>query len=149
MSCASFWAYSKPAFFPGVVLYLTYWFPAQRRARVNGLFMTSFAIAGAVGGPIAGLIMSRMEGVGHLANWQWLFILEGIPSLIAGIFVLLYLTFRRFDEAALIMASLPFALVGGIWFLYLQGYNLSVATGVGFIALAGVSANSAWLCCCI
>lgn len=81
----------EAGFFPGVVLYLTYWFPAQRRARVNGLFMTSFAIAGAVGGPIAGLIMSRMEGVGHLANWQWLFILEGIPSLIAGIFVLLYL----------------------------------------------------------
>ena len=55
--------------------------------------------------------------------------------------MLLYLTFRRFDEAALIMASLPFALVGGIWFLYAQGYNLSVATGVGFIALAGVSAE--------
>ncbi len=81
----------EAGFFPGVVLYLTYWFPAQRRARVNGLFMTSFAIAGAVGGPIAGTIMSQMEGVGHLANWQWLFILEGIPSLIAGVFVLLYL----------------------------------------------------------
>ena len=51
------------------------------------------------------------------------------------IFVLLYLTFRRFDEAALIMLSLPFALVGGVWFLYLLGYDLSVATGVGFIAV--------------
>ena len=81
----------EAGFFPGVVLYLTYWFPAQRRARVNGLFMTSFAIAGAVGGPIAGLIMSGMEGVGHLSNWQWLFILEGIPSLVAGILVLMYL----------------------------------------------------------
>ncbi|MCA1322818.1 MFS transporter [Herbaspirillum sp. alder98] len=81
----------EAGFFPGVVLYLTYWFPAQRRARVNGLFMTSFAIAGAVGGPIAGLIMSGMEGVGHLANWQWLFILEGIPSLVAGLLVLKYL----------------------------------------------------------
>ncbi|WP_034293064.1 efflux RND transporter permease subunit, partial [Herbaspirillum sp. RV1423] len=64
-----------------------------------------------------------------------------VPATLLIIFVLLYLTFRRFDEAALIMASLPFALVGGIWFLYLQGYNLSVATGVGFIALAGVSAE--------
>jgi len=81
----------EAGFFPGVVLYLTYWFPAQRRARVNGLFMTSFAIAGVVGGPVAGLVMSAMEGVGHLANWQWLFILEGIPSLLAGFFVLLYL----------------------------------------------------------
>src|SRR4030088_1150435 len=58
----------EAGFFPGVVLYLTYWFPAEKRARVNGLFMTSFAIAGVVGGPIAGFIMSRMEGVGHLAN---------------------------------------------------------------------------------
>ena len=81
----------EAGFFPGVVLYLTYWFPARHRARVNGLFMTSFAIAGAVGGPIAGLIMNGMQGVGHLANWQWLFILEGIPSVIAGIFVLMYL----------------------------------------------------------
>ncbi|MDY7544712.1 MFS transporter [Glaciimonas sp. CA11.2] len=81
----------EAGFFPGVVLYLTYWFPAALRARVNGLFMTSFAIAGVVGGPIAGLIMSRMDGVGHFANWQWLFLLEGIPSVIAGILVLLYL----------------------------------------------------------
>ncbi|AYR23949.1 MFS transporter [Herbaspirillum rubrisubalbicans] len=81
----------EAGFFPGVVLYLTYWFPAQRRARVNGLFMTSFAIAGAVGGPIAGFIMSRMEGVGHLANWQWLFIIEGIPSILAGFAVLAWL----------------------------------------------------------
>ncbi|WP_050464674.1 efflux RND transporter permease subunit [Herbaspirillum autotrophicum] len=64
-----------------------------------------------------------------------------VPATLLIIFILLYLTFRRVDEAALIMASLPFALVGGIWFLYLQGYNLSVATGVGFIALAGVSAE--------
>ncbi len=87
----------EAGFFPGVVLYLTYWFPAQRRARVNGLFMTSFAIAGVVGGPVAGFIMSAMDGVGHLANWQWLFIMEGIPSLIAGFFVLLYLPEKPSD----------------------------------------------------
>lgn len=55
--------------------------------------------------------------------------------------VLLYLTFRRLDEALLILGTLPFALTGGVWFLYLKGYNLSVATGVGFIALAGVAAE--------
>jgi D-galactonate transporter len=81
----------EAGFFPGVVLYLTYWFPAQRRARINGLFMTSFAIAGVIGGPIAGYIMSRTHNLGGLANWQWLFILEGIPSILAGIMVLLYL----------------------------------------------------------
>ena len=61
--------------------------------------------------------------------------------LFRSIFVLLYLTFKRFDEALLIMATLPFALTGGVWFLYLLGYHLSIATGVGFIALAGVAAE--------
>ncbi|HDY98581.1 MAG TPA: efflux RND transporter permease subunit [Pseudomonas sabulinigri] len=64
-----------------------------------------------------------------------------VPATLLIIFVLLYLTFSRFGEALLIMATLPFALTGGAWFLYLLGYNLSVATGVGFIALAGVSAE--------
>jgi Cu(I)/Ag(I) efflux system membrane protein CusA/SilA len=64
-----------------------------------------------------------------------------VPATLLIIFVLLYLTFRRADEAFLIMAMMPFALTGGIWFLYLLGYNLSIATGVGFIALAGVAAE--------
>ncbi len=64
-----------------------------------------------------------------------------LPFTLLIIFVLLYLTFKRFDEALLIMATLPFALVGGIWLLYLLNYNLSVAGAVGFIALAGVSAE--------
>jgi copper/silver efflux system protein len=64
-----------------------------------------------------------------------------VPATLLIIFVLLYMAFKRFDEALLIMATLPFALIGGVWFLYLMGYNLSVATGVGFIALAGVSAE--------
>ncbi|MES3027695.1 MAG: efflux RND transporter permease subunit [Pseudomonadota bacterium] len=64
-----------------------------------------------------------------------------VPATLAIIFVLLYVIFRRFDEAALIMATLPFALTGAIWTLYLLGYHQSVATGVGLIALAGVSAE--------
>lgn len=64
-----------------------------------------------------------------------------VPATLLIIFALLYATFRRWDEAALIMATLPFALTGGVWLLYLLGYNESVATGVGFIALAGVSAE--------
>jgi Cu(I)/Ag(I) efflux system membrane protein CusA/SilA len=64
-----------------------------------------------------------------------------VPATLLIIFVLLYLTFKRFDEAALIMATLPFALAGGIWLLWLLGHHLSVASGVGFIALAGVSAE--------
>ncbi|HMP11790.1 efflux RND transporter permease subunit, partial [Hydrogenophaga sp.] len=64
-----------------------------------------------------------------------------VPFTLLIIFVLLYLIFRRFDEALLIMATLPFALVGGVWFLWLLGHNLSVASVVGFIALAGVAAE--------
>ena len=64
-----------------------------------------------------------------------------VPATLLIIFVLLYMTFKRIDEAALIMATLPFALAGGIWLLWLLGHNLSVASGVGFIALAGVSAE--------
>ena len=64
-----------------------------------------------------------------------------VPATLLIIFVLLYMTFKRIDEALLIMATLPFALAGGVWMLWLLGHNLSVASGVGFIALAGVSAE--------
>ena len=64
-----------------------------------------------------------------------------VPATLAIIFVLLYLTFDSFGEALLIMATLPFALAGGVWFMWLLGYNLSVASGVGFIALAGVASE--------
>src|SRR5438067_4555032 len=63
------------------------------------------------------------------------------PATLLIIFVLLYLTFRRFTEAMLIMTTLPFALVGGLWLMYLLGYNMSIASAVGFIALGGVAAE--------
>ena len=64
-----------------------------------------------------------------------------VPFTLLVIFVLLYLTFRRFDEAGLIMATLPFSLIGGFWLIYLLGHAVSVATAVGFIALSGVAAE--------
>ncbi len=64
-----------------------------------------------------------------------------IPATLLIIFVLLYLTFRRFQDAALIMTTLPLALVGGFWLMYLLGYNMSIAAAVGFIALGGVAAE--------
>jgi Cu(I)/Ag(I) efflux system membrane protein CusA/SilA len=64
-----------------------------------------------------------------------------VPFTLLVIFVLLYVIFRRFDEALLIMVVLPFALIGGFWFIYLLGHNLSIASAVGFIALAGVAAE--------
>src|SRR5206468_4794799 len=64
-----------------------------------------------------------------------------VPATLLIILVLLFLTFRRFDDALLIMATLPFALVGGFWLLYLLGYHMSIAAAVGFIALGGVAAE--------
>jgi copper/silver efflux system protein len=64
-----------------------------------------------------------------------------VPATLVIIFVLLYLTFRRFVEAFLIMATLPFALAGGFWLIFLLGYNMSIASAVGFIALGGVAAE--------
>jgi MFS family permease len=75
-------------FFPGIVLYLTYWFPAERRGRMNALFMMGIPIAGVVGGPLSGWIMNAFQGVGGWSNWQWLFLLEAIPSAILGVVTL-------------------------------------------------------------
>lgn len=78
----------EAGFFPGVILFLTYWFPSQRRARVTGLFLFGMPLTGVLGGPISGLIMSRMNGVGGYYGWQWVFLLEGLPAVLVG--VLLY-----------------------------------------------------------
>jgi D-galactonate transporter len=71
--------------YPGVILYLTYWFPVRRRAKMTGWFMTAIPLAGIVGGPISGWIMGTMGGRAGLASWQWLFILEGVPSILMGL----------------------------------------------------------------
>jgi D-galactonate transporter len=82
---------AEAGFFPGVILYLTYWFPAQRRGRVTALFVTAVAISSVIGAPLSGAIMEYFDGHGTLAGWQWLFILEGLPSVIMGIATLFYL----------------------------------------------------------
>ncbi|BDT69722.1 putative metabolite transport protein NicT [Comamonadaceae bacterium OS-1] len=82
---------SEAGFFPGIILYLTYWFPSARRARVVALFMTAIALSGVVGGPLSGWIMQAFAGVNGWTGWQWLFLLEGIPSILVGISVYFYL----------------------------------------------------------
>ncbi len=81
---------TEAGFFPGMILYLTYWFPSRERARSVSRFMTATALAGVVGGPVAGGLLS-LNGVGHLAGWQWLFIAEGIPTMLFGVSVLFVL----------------------------------------------------------
>jgi MFS family permease len=74
---------------PGVILYLTYWFPAPRRALMVAGFLTSIPLSAILGSPISGWIMGAMGGRAGLANWQWLFMLEGIPSIVVGLLTLL------------------------------------------------------------
>lgn len=82
---------AEAGFFPGIVLYLTYWYPSQRRARTTALFMTSLPLSGLIGNPISGWILQSMEGWHGLAGWRWMFFLEGLPSIVIGIVVLFIL----------------------------------------------------------
>jgi MFS transporter, ACS family, tartrate transporter len=82
---------AEAGFFPGIVLYLTYWFPARERARAMALFMLASPLAGVVGNPISGAVMEYMHDVGGLRGWQWIFLVEGLPSVLVGIWVLFYL----------------------------------------------------------
>jgi ACS family tartrate transporter-like MFS transporter len=81
---------AEAGFFPGIILYLTYWFPAEERAKTVALFMTAVAISGVVGGPISGLLLS-MHGFAGLDGWHWLFLLEGLPAVVLGVVVWFYL----------------------------------------------------------
>jgi ACS family tartrate transporter-like MFS transporter len=85
---------AEAGFFPGIILYLTYWFPARERARVTAYFMTAIAFAGVFGNPLSGAIMQLSDGALGLRDWQWLFILEGLPSVLLGIVTLCYLPDR-------------------------------------------------------
>jgi ACS family phthalate transporter-like MFS transporter len=73
---------AEAGFFPGALLYMTYWFPARYRARVTSRFIIANAVAGIVGAPLSGWILTAMGGVWQLQAWQWLFILEGLPPLV-------------------------------------------------------------------
>ena len=85
---------AEAGFFPGIILYLTYWYPANRRGRMTTWFMTAVALSGVVGGPISGYILKTFHGANGWHGWQWLFLLEGLPSIIAGLVVLFALDDR-------------------------------------------------------
>jgi sugar phosphate permease len=81
---------SEAGFFPGMIIYLTYWFPTHERARAVARFMTATSLAGVVGGPLSSYLL-RLDGRSGLAGWQWLFLSEGIPTILLGISVLFLL----------------------------------------------------------
>lgn len=100
-----FWFYTlrfligvmEAGFVPGVLYFFTQWYPSTRRARVNSYFKSSIPLCGIVGGPLAGLILGHMDGVMGLAGWRWLFLLEGVPSILIGVVVFCVLKDRIQD----------------------------------------------------
>lgn len=95
----------EAGFFPGIVLYLTYWFPANRRAAVMSVFFAGVAVAGVLGGLMSGWIMRDMSGVGGLFGWQWMFALEGAPALLLAVAALFYLVDKPQDAPWLSVAE--------------------------------------------
>src|SRR5215467_1111608 len=88
---------AEAGFFPGMVYYLSHWYPEAQRARAIAAFMTAVPVSGVIGGPLSGALLT-LNGLFGLAGWQWLFLVEGIPAMFLGIIVLVYLTDR--PEAA-------------------------------------------------
>lgn len=84
---------AEAGFFPGIILYLSYWFPARRRAAVTAMFMAAAPLATAIGSPISGALL-EMDGIWGMTGWQWMFIIEAVPAVIFGVVVLFYLTDR-------------------------------------------------------
>jgi D-galactonate transporter len=85
---------AEAGFIPGVLLYLTYWYPAKRRGRITALFLTAIPMSSIFGGPLSGWILKELSGARGLAGWQWLFLVEAIPSLVLGFVVLRFLDDR-------------------------------------------------------
>jgi len=75
--------FGVPCFFPGIILYLTYWFPAHERARIVSLFMAAVPLATLIGSPVSGALL-ELHGLGGLKGWHWLFIIEGLPAVLLG-----------------------------------------------------------------
>jgi len=104
---------AEAGFVPGAMLYLTYWFPAARRAQVAALFFIAIPLANALGSPLSGAILQFLNGLHGLRGWQWLFLIEALPSLLVGFFILAMLPDRpqvarwlNADERAMIVQRL-------------------------------------------
>jgi ACS family tartrate transporter-like MFS transporter len=84
---------AEAGFFPGIILYLSYWFPARQRAAVTAIFMAAAPLSTVLGSPVSGALL-EMHGIFGLSGWQWMFIVEGVPAVLLGVAVLFYMTDR-------------------------------------------------------
>ncbi|UQY33960.1 MFS transporter [Pseudomonas fulva] len=141
---------------PGLLLYLTYWFPSYRRAKMTALWFVAIPLSGMIGGPLSGWIMERFAGVHGWAGWQWMFVLEAIPTVLVGILVLSYLkdsvdqaTWLNAEEKALIRQELAednqhkvqHASAGA----FIRDRRLWLLAGIYFCVVMGQYAITFWL----
>ena len=109
---SEFWFYTlrfligvmEAGFVPGVLYFFTQWYPGNRRARVNAYFKSSICLCGIVGGPLAGFILGHFDGLYGMAGWKWLFLLEGLPSVLLGV-VVLWLLSDKIEDAPWLSAD--------------------------------------------
>ncbi|MBT2792089.1 MFS transporter [Paraburkholderia strydomiana] len=148
---------AEAGFYPGVILYLSYWFPDAVRARANGILGLAVPIAGIAGGPLSGWIMTSLQGTAGLRGWQWLFLLEGIPAVLVGLAAPLALKNRPEDASWLSDAerrTLRQALDAGtasalthdhapLWRLFCDTRVASLA-GIYFCVYIGLAAVTFW-----
>jgi ACS family tartrate transporter-like MFS transporter len=131
---------AEAGFFPGMVLFFTYWFPASERARTGALFMTASPVAVIVGAPLSTWVL-RMHGFGGLRGWQWLFLIEGLPAVVLGLVVLAVLTDRPEDARWLEPHERA-------WLSRTMAADRASRDGAGHGAIATVLASPAlWLLC--
>jgi D-galactonate transporter len=146
---------AEAGFFPGVIYYLTQWYPAARRGRIVALFMTGVAICSFAGSLISGAIMQVFDGVSGLAGWQWLFVIEALPALVIGVYYLLRLTdniqsatWLQPDEKAVLAAQLAAEDAGkppGTFKTAFQDWRVWVACFMYFCCASGLYGLGFWL----
>lgn len=138
---------------PGAILYLSYWFPAPRRARVVAMFYTAVAVSGIVGGPISGWLMQALDGKHGMSGWQWLFIVEGVPSVLMGLIVLRFLvdlpnhaSWLSASEKALVNAQVDAPVHGhrSTWSTF-GDRQLWLLIAVFFMQCAGITGVGMWM----
>jgi D-galactonate transporter len=146
---------AEAGFFPGVILYLTYWFPSHRRGKATSLFIAAIPVAGILGGPFSGWILQSMDGINGWAGWQWLFLLQGLPTVAVGIVVLYFLDDRvseakwltpteRATLAREIAADSRGKAEGSVWST-LAKPAVWLLAGVYFCVVSGLYGISFWM----
>lgn len=146
---------AEAGFFPGIILYLSYWFPASRRAKVTALFMTAVPMAGVIGGPVSGWLLDATNGMMGMGGWQWLLIIEALPALVLGAACLVYLDdsigsakWLSAEEKAVLAANLDHDLTShhrsSVWAAF-SDWRVGVMAAMLFANAMATYAMAFWL----